>query len=267
MTKKQPCGRGSSTRNTIDDPPLTSAQVHEEPPVFIVHNQLSAEDCEALIAAATDGVLPELQYDQVKNMPKPRTMVPPTPTHPPAPTHHCHYHHYRAHPTTHPSTPITATTAATATLSPLPQAVLLNTHRLWPLALMVVAGAAFDVWHFGGPAVVAAGGSAEALLQVMALATVRWSAAVGALLAATHLAMRQAIGGRVFTGTKWTTKNLFQCDNSSGGNGCGGSSRDGGSSSCAAAAPAAVATERFIRATARLLGTPASHLEPPTVTR
>jgi hypothetical protein len=77
-------------------------------------------------------------------------------------------------------------------------AVLLDTHRLWPLLAVVLAGAAFDTWHSGGLA--AAAGSTDALLAAAGPALLKWGVAVGGLLAAALAAMRGLVGGRVFTG-------------------------------------------------------------------
>ena len=137
---------------------------------------------------------------------------------------------------------------------PYDNAVLLDTHRLWPLALVVAAGAAFDTWHAGGDVRVA---------PLAAAAAVKWAAGVGGVVAAARLLVRHAIGGRVFTGTKWTTRQLFD------GGADDGAAPAAGAGTPAASAPAAAAdaTEAFLRSTARMLCTPPSHLEAPTVTR
>jgi hypothetical protein len=152
--------------------------------------------------------------------------------------------------------------------------VLLDTHRLWPLALVVAVGAAFDTLHGGAAAaaLAAGGGSGPgALAAAAAPALLKWAAGVGTLVGAAHVAARRAIGGRVFTGTKWTVASLFGRSSSDAGGSsgdAGGSNGDaGGSSDASEQAAARAAAARFVRATAALLGTPPAHLEPPTVTR
>jgi hypothetical protein len=118
-------------------------------------------------------------------------------------------------------------------------AVLLDTHRLWPLLAVVLAGAAFDTWHSGGLA--AAAGSTDALLAAAGPALLKWGVAVGGLLAAALAAMRGLVGGRVFTGTKWTAAQVEPRH------------------------PTAPAMARFLHRSAQLLEIPADRLEPPTV--
>ncbi|KAL4442088.1 hypothetical protein ABPG77_011349 [Micractinium sp. CCAP 211/92] len=133
--------------------------------------------------------------------------------------------------------------AATAgQLQPLPydNKALVDTHRLWPLACVVAAGAAFDAWHgLGGDAAP----TGAALLAAAGPALLRWTVLVGGLLGATLAGLNFTVGGRVFTGTKWTVTKLDPAH---------------------ATAPV---VSRFIHRTSRLLGTPIDRLEPPTVTR
>ena len=135
--------------------------------------------------------------------------------------------------------------AETGQLPPLAyeQSVLLDVHRLAPLLLVVAAGAAFDTWHgLGGAA--AAGGAvpAEVLLAAAAPALAKWSAAVGCVAAAALAGVKWALGGKVFTGAKWSTAGIDINH------------------------PAAPAVARFLRANAALLGgVPLDRMEPPTV--
>ncbi|PSC76020.1 alpha beta-hydrolase [Micractinium conductrix] len=184
----------SATRRTyhfIDSRWPGLEQVHAEPPVYIAHDFLSADDCAALRRAAEAGQLPYLAYDN---------------------------------------------------------AVLVDTHRLLLLLPVVAAGAGFDAWqallaHSG------AGGGGDAAVTAAALAAaagpalLHWSAGVGLLVAAALGGMRAFVGGRVFTGTKWTAAQLDPSH------------------------PAAPAFARFLSRTSVLLGAPADRLEPPTVTR
>ncbi|GBF95887.1 hypothetical protein Rsub_08478 [Raphidocelis subcapitata] len=145
-------------------------------------------------------------------------------------------------------------------------AVLLDTRKLWPLGLIVAAAAAFDTLHGSGAAGAELGPAG--LLAAAAPAVLRWGAAVGALLGAVQLGVRFAIGGRVFTGTKWTVRGLFpppQASSISQQRGGGGSSGEAADAEAAEAARRAAA--RFILSASRLLAAPPSHFEPPTVTR
>jgi hypothetical protein len=145
--------------------------------------------------------------------------------------------------------------------------VLIDTHKLWPLLIVIAAGAAFDTLHSGGAA--ASDPSSLPALATLALALLKWSAAVGGLLAAAHFGARHAIGGRVFSGTKWTVANLFR---PRGGDGRA-AQLDGGKPQRELADPvadpaaAAAAARAFVLSTSALLATLPSHLEPPTVTR
>lgn len=82
---------------------------------------------------------------------------------------------------------------------PLPyvpcNAVLVDTHRLWPLALVVAAGAAFDCFQAASAA-----GAADALPAALGPALLRWMGITGGLLGAVMAAMNWMVGGRVFTG-------------------------------------------------------------------
>ncbi|KAL4427879.1 hypothetical protein ABPG75_001968 [Micractinium tetrahymenae] len=132
--------------------------------------------------------------------------------------------------------------AAAGELQPLPydNKALVDTHRLWPLAFVVAAGAAFDAWHgLSGDAAP----TAAALAAAAGPALLRWAVLVGGLLGAALAALNFTVGGRVFTGAKWTVAKLEPAHGT------------------------APAISRFIHRTSRLLGTPADRLEPPTVTR
>jgi hypothetical protein len=156
-----------------------------------------------------------------------------------------------------------------------PAAVLLDTHRLWPLLLVVGAGATFDTLHGGGTLASGCGDGAclAGALSAAAPALMRWAAGVGALVGAMHVVTRHAIGGRVFTGTKWTVASLLGRGASSGGDGSGGGGGGGGGGGSGSAADgssgseARAAAAHYVASTAALLRTPAAHLEPPTVTR
>lgn len=133
--------------------------------------------------------------------------------------------------------------AATAgELQPLPydNKALVDTHRLWPLAFVVAAGASFDAWHsLGGNAALTAASLAAAACPAL----LRWTALVGGLLGAALAGLNFTVGGRVFTGIKYTVANLEPAHGT------------------------APTVSRFIHRTSRLLGTPIDRLEPPTVTR
>ena len=118
--------------------------VHAEPPVYLAHGFLSAEDCALLRSSAAAGELPGVEYEN---------------------------------------------------------RVLADTTRLWPLALVVAAGAGFDCWQaVGGAAGGGSSSSAGSIAAVALPALLRWGAGVGGLLAAVLLGMQQLAGGSVFTG-------------------------------------------------------------------
>ena len=118
--------------------------VHAEPPVYLAHDFLSAEDCALLRSSAAAGELPSVEYEN---------------------------------------------------------RVLADTNRLWPLALVVAAGAGFDCWQaLACAAGVAGSSSIGSIAAVAGPSLLRWAAGVGGLLAAVLLGMQQLAGGSVFTG-------------------------------------------------------------------
>lgn len=80
---------------------------------------------------------------------------------------------------------------------PYDNAVLVDTHRLWPLLAVVAAGATFDAWHGAGAAMTV---TPDALVAAAGPALAKWAALVGGMLAAALGGMRLLVGGCVFTG-------------------------------------------------------------------
>lgn len=162
--------------------------------------------------------------------------------------------------------------------------MLVDTHRLWPLLAVVLAGAAFDTWCSGGAATAA--GSADALLAAAGPALLKWGGVVGGLLAAALAAMRGLVGGRVFTGAaagegrQCVSRTCFFCPavhvaraqgrcTAAAFKTCTPLRLSAGTKWTAAhidpSHPAAPATARFLLRTTQLLELPADRLEPPTV--
>lgn len=163
------------------------------------------------------------------------------------------------------------------------QAVLVDTHRLWPLLAVVLAGAAFDTWNSGGA--VTAAGSADVLLAAAGPALLKWCGVVGGLLAAALAAMRGLVGRRVFTGAAagvdgsasaaraWPPPAVHlptaQGRCTATVRTCTPLRLSAGTKWTAAhidpSHPAAPATARFLHRTTQLLELPVDRLEPPTV--
>ncbi|CAG9466945.1 unnamed protein product [Pedinophyceae sp. YPF-701] len=191
-------GNGDQRYPYIDQSYPGLQVLNEEPPVYLIRNFLSEAHCDALRAAAVEGVLPEIQYDN---------------------------------------------------------SVHLDAAKLRLLAPIAVLGAVPPALHAAE-----AGASTAQILAAGGQALGIAAAGMFVLTRVVVLAVQASIGGKIFSGSKWTTRELRAATPEAG-------SDEAGVQRNALRANAIAARAAFVDAYTRLIDTPESHLEEPMVTR
>ena len=182
--------------------------VHEDPPVFVVRDFLSPEQCRAVVEAAESRSLPPVAYDN---------------------------------------------------------SVHLDLSRLRALPLLVAVGSCIPARH-----ALEGAGDLAAAAQAFGASFALGCAGAAALAVAATRAVELSIGGAVFTGSKWSATALLAQDGAPGGRARAAAAAGGGEAAGGVAGrhPVAAGGVRdFVDKAAGLLALPASHLEPPLVTR